>query len=128
MQLLDDYLTLVRECDKRWGAPPETDLMRSVLGAASEVGELATLLRRALSRGGTLESLKTEADPLDILDESGDVIFNAVRTLDAVGFTLADALKASRIKLESRAEAGKDKDRERRLLENAFDTRRERDS
>ena len=106
------YLDAVRRHNRRHNpniASDSTMLLRSILGCASESGELASLAMASQSKGAPI-------DPLSALDELGDVLFNVTRALDALGYTIEQAQQANILKLDSRAEHGKDKHRERLAL------------
>lgn len=87
----------------------------AAFGIASEAGEIAALGKRAMVRGG-LES-RDVIDPLDVLDEFGDVQYYIAIGLDAFGLTMRAAQEWNMRKLRSRSSHGKDKKRERKLLE-----------
>ncbi|PCJ25620.1 MAG: hypothetical protein COA94_05965 [Rickettsiales bacterium] len=113
-EFLPKYLALVREHNKLHNPQPgeqHTRLLRSILGCAAESGELASAAMQSISNN-------CDIDPLEALDEFGDVLFNLVRGLDALGFDLELAMMANSSKLISRALRGKNKPSERRVLEN----------
>jgi NTP pyrophosphatase (non-canonical NTP hydrolase) len=101
---VDEY---AREALAFEGPTEHSRLTHAVLGAAGEIGELASLIKR--------ESIAV--DHLAVLDECGDVLWYLTLALDSVGHTLEDAMTANIDKLARRAEQGKDKDAERKTLE-----------
>jgi NTP pyrophosphatase (non-canonical NTP hydrolase) len=109
-----DFMQFVRErCRKdprevAANAGPR-QLEHAAFGLTSEAGEVASLCRRALVTG-------VDVHPANVVDECGDVLYNVALALDAVGYTLDDAMLWNTIKLARRAEHGKDKPAEAELL------------
>lgn len=96
---------------KRCGEDPSIDrYLHAALGASSEAGELAGVVRKAWRDGD-------EVDPLKVLDESGDVLYYLAMALNRAGYTFADAFAYNVEKLASRRRFGKDKRTERAILE-----------
>lgn len=83
---------------------PHGRLPHAVLGAASEVGELAALIR-----------LTKKPSREDVLEEVGDVLYYITLGLSAVGYTLEEAFATNLAKLRRRSIYGKDKPMEREL-------------
>jgi NTP pyrophosphatase (non-canonical NTP hydrolase) len=86
----------------------------AVTGLMAEVGELAHLDHAAQRRGAP------PVDSLDVLDESGDVLYHLVHGLDAHGWRLRDAVRWISHKLQRRKDLGKDKPGERQDLVHMF--------
>jgi NTP pyrophosphatase (non-canonical NTP hydrolase) len=83
-------------------------LLHASVGAAGEVGELASLAKKAITG--------TEPEAVDVLEECGDIIWYATLALSAMGISLQSAMLANIAKLGRRRTHGKDKVAERELL------------
>ena len=70
-----------------------------IRGLTDEVGELAAITKRVIEygRSTTHEELRAA-----LLEETGDALYRITQILDAIGFTLQDAMIANRKKLERR--------------------------
>lgn len=82
-------------------------LLHAETGASGELGELSSMLKRHIVSGEKL-------DVLNLVEEAGDIVWYLALMLDAVGYTLDQALKANIQKLQYRAEFGKNKELERK--------------
>lgn len=100
----------------------DADVYHAVFGAASEVGELADALKRNLVYGKPI-------DPVNMMEEAGDVLWYLHKLCRTQGYTLADAARANIAKLDNRSRikreniALRDLDAERQLLVDALDAR-----
>lgn len=90
-----------RDADKDF-APPDLNILRGIVGLSSEVGELSTLLRNSMFRGGGFNRD-------DLIDECGDVLHYLEVILSAIGASLDDAANYNIVKLSHRQAHGKDK-------------------
>jgi NTP pyrophosphatase (non-canonical NTP hydrolase) len=70
-------------------------LLHGAIGMATEVGELQDAVKRALFYG-------RELDTANVLEECGDVLWYLAVALDAVGYTLGEAMGANLRKLRAR--------------------------
>jgi len=70
-------------------------LLHGAIGMATEVGELQDAIKRALFYG-------RELDTANVLEECGDVLWYLAVALDAVGYTLGEAMGANLRKLRAR--------------------------
>ncbi len=70
-------------------------LFHGMTGLVTEVGELATLLKKHVFYGQGL-------DPLKIKDELGDILWYVALTCDAAGLNLSDVMAANIAKLKVR--------------------------
>lgn len=67
-------------------------LLHMAVGAVGETGELADAIATHVYEGG-------ELDVANVVEEVGDTIFYLVGLLNAVGFTLHDAMMQNKVKL-----------------------------
>lgn len=79
------------------------------LGLASEAGEVAGKIKKIIRDGGD------NITDNDIVDETMDCVWYAVRILDELGYSFEDGLKLNKAKLESR--------KARNVLSGSGDTR-----
>lgn len=84
--------------------------VHAALGATSESGELAGIIRKAYTK-------HTEVDPLKVFDECGDTLYYLAMALNRTGHTLTECMAHNVEKLTHRAAYGKDKIAERKILE-----------
>lgn len=70
-------------------------LLHGVLGISSEAGEFANMMKRTLN-------YDRPVDKLNVLEESGDLLWYLVRALSACGFTLEQAMAVNIAKLTTR--------------------------
>lgn len=91
------------------------DTYHAIFGAVSEVGELGDAAKRRLVYG-------REFDPINVMEEAGDVLWYITKLVKTQGFTLADAARANIAKLDHRSREQRaniklrDLEFERRLL------------
>lgn len=119
--LLSDYATFVQskmanqeEIRQRVYAsgPTATQLDNGARGVAEEAGEIQAVVKRYLEYGRPLDRER-------LLDEAGDLLFRLQQTLNAAGYSLAEALQANCRKLNARYKEGftqeeaKDENRDR---------------
>lgn len=115
----------VRLFDRQTGEPMAAEhnmmvarLIHSVLGLASEVGELADMLKKHIIYGKAL-------DEINVLEENGDVAWYQALGLTAIKRGFEEALERNIAKLKARygdkfteeAALNRDLDAERRILE-----------
>lgn len=84
--------------------PAQMDLLHSVIGMASEIGELVDAVKRHIFYGENM-------DVTNILEEFGDLFFYTALGLDVLGFTFEDAMQANINKLAVRYPKGFTKDK-----------------
>lgn len=81
------------------GTPSIAAVVYTALGLASEAGEVAGKVKKALrDEGGTISAARREA----ILGEVGDVLWYAARLADDLDASLGDVMEANLDKLASR--------------------------
>lgn len=115
----------VRLFDSKTGEPMSAEhnmmiarLIHAVLGLASEVGEIADALKKHLIYGRAL-------DLVNIIEETGDVLWYEALALSAVKGQLSDAMEKNIAKLQKRfgdtfsehAALNRDLPAERKILE-----------
>lgn len=94
-------------------------LIHALLGIGSEAGELQDMVKKHLI-------YKKEFDPINVIEEIGDLFWYCALALDACGYRIGDAMERNIAKLKARygdkfsAEAAlnRDLDKERQVLEN----------
>lgn len=97
----------------RLTGPRAVNLVHGITGATSEMGELSDLLKKYM--------MGRDLDPLDIVDEVGDILHYLTMTLNAVGATPDQAMELNVIKLTTRWANGKDKVLERAAMLKAYE-------
>lgn len=104
----DDYqrLALTKQADQDairdrvYGLGPKaTQLDNAARGIAEEAGECQAVVKRWLEYGRPLDRERG-------LDEAGDVLWRVAQYLDALGYTVGDAMEANLSKLGVRYAAG----------------------
>jgi len=87
---------------KHVGDPAIQRLTYPVLGLASEAGELAGKLKKALRDDQCITADRYK----QLFDELGDVMWYVARIADEVGFSLDDVMQNNMTKLLSRKDRG----------------------
>lgn len=99
-------------------------LFHGIMGLVTESGELMDLMKRCMIYGTTEKPYPI--DPVNVMEELGDMMWYIVRTASAVNLTLDQIMRANVAKLDFRYQqkqfsAGKavqrDKEGERKMLE-----------
>jgi NTP pyrophosphatase (non-canonical NTP hydrolase) len=70
-------------------------VLHGALGATTEAGELADQVKRAMFYG-------TELDSFNVMEECGDLLWYVALALDAVGYTVEQAMESNIAKLRNR--------------------------
>jgi NTP pyrophosphatase (non-canonical NTP hydrolase) len=70
-------------------------LMHGMIGVCTEAGELQDMVKKHLIYG-------KEFDPVNVIEECGDVLWYVALALDACGYTMTDAMDRNLAKLRAR--------------------------
>ena len=97
VSMLDDYQ---RGALKTAVFPPEHALVYTTLGLASEAGEVAGKVKKAIRDKGGVEHVDVAAT----VAELGDVLWYVALVADSLGVSLSDVAQRNLSKLQSRAD------------------------
>jgi NTP pyrophosphatase (non-canonical NTP hydrolase) len=97
-------------------------LLHALLGMCTETGEIQDMVKKHMMYG-------KEFDPINVIEECGDLLWYTALALDAVGYSLEDCMRRNIEKLcvrfsdrfTSEAALNRDLDAERKTLEQSGD-------